>query len=204
MTDKPDGIEAAAEYDSDLFQAATIERILKHFQIILEVMGANAKTAICSLPLLNEREQYQLLSEWNDTARTYPSDSCVPRLFEEQAASRPEAIALTDDGNEISYAELNRRANQLAHYLRAKGVGAESMVGLALERGFDEILATLGILKAGGSYVPLDLEYPVQRLTFMIEDIDPTVIITRSHLVDKIPLGEDADCFVLFLEDYYL
>jgi len=158
------------EYSTDLFDRSTIERMIGHFQTLLEGIVANPDQLISTLPLLTEAERHQLLVEWNDTAAEYPKDSCIHELFEAQVERTPDAIAAEFEGKRLSYRELNSRANQLAHYLRRLGVGPESLVGICIERSLEMIVGLLGILKAGGAYVPLDPAYPRERLRFMLED----------------------------------
>ncbi|NJQ98156.1 MAG: AMP-binding protein [Hydrococcus sp. CSU_1_8] len=145
------------------------------------------------LPLLTATEKHQLLVEWNDSKVDYPKDKCVHQLFEDQAERTPEAIAVIlpslERGSEerLTYEELNRRANLLATQLQQMGVGAETFVAICMERSLETIVAILGILKAGGVYVPLDPAYPQERLTWMLEDSSAPVLITQSHLIEKLP-----------------
>jgi amino acid adenylation domain-containing protein len=134
------------------------------------------------LPILTEAERQKLLVEWNNTRRSYPNDLCVPQLVERQAIVTPDATALVVDHQKLSYQELNQRANQLAHILRERGVGPDVLVGLCLERSLDLVVGMLGILKAGGAYVPLDVNYPQDRLSFMVEDAGITILITRQQI----------------------
>ncbi len=134
------------------------------------------------LEMLSAAERRQLLYEWNDTAVEYPSGQCMHELFEAQAEKTPEAIAVVYDGASLSYAELNRRANRLAHYLRKLGVRPESTVAICVERSFEMIVALLAVLKAGGAYVPLDPAYPAERLAFMLEDSAPVALLIQAHL----------------------
>src|SRR6266702_3514862 len=125
--------------------------------------------------------------QWNDTAAEFPSDKCVHQLFEEQAAKAPEATAVVFEDAALTYGELNRRANQLAHYLRELGVRPDTRVALCVERGFEMIVALLAVLKAGGAYVPLDPAYPIDRLRFMLQDSAPVALLTQSHLQNLFP-----------------
>ena len=172
------------EYRADLFDAATIERMLGHFRNLLEGIVANPEQRINELPLLTEAERHQLLVEWNDTKRDYPSDKCIHQLFEEQVERTPEAAAVVFEDQQLTYRELNNRANQLAHYLRKLGVGPEVLVGICVERSIEMVVGLLGILKAGGVYVPLDPSYPRERLGFMLQDSGSPVLITQQALVD--------------------
>ncbi|HVF49520.1 MAG TPA: amino acid adenylation domain-containing protein [Pyrinomonadaceae bacterium] len=164
------GLYCWFQYNTDLFDAETIQRLLRHFQTLLESVAADPQQRLPDLPLLTGDERRQLLVEYNRTESDYPRDACIQELFEEQAERRPESLALRCDGQQMSYGELNARANQLAHYLRRRGVGPEVMVGIVPERSCEMVVGLLGILKAGGAYVPLDAEYPLERVRFMLED----------------------------------
>ena len=140
--------------------------MLGHLQVMLEGVVADRDRRIAELPLLTDQERHQILTEWNATEREYPRDRCLHQLFEEQAARTPAAVAVVYEGEQLTYQQLNVRANQLAHYLRKLGVGPEVMVGICLERSVEMVVALLGILKAGGAYLPLDPDYPKERLPF--------------------------------------
>ena len=163
-------LTATAEYNTDLFEAETIRRLLSHYQRLLGEIVSRPDSRVSDLPLVTEGERTQLLDLGNRTSRAYPRDRCVHELFEEQVARTPEAAAVVYEEQVLTYRRLNDRANQLAHYLRRQGVGPDTLVGIYLDRGPDLIVALLGILKAGGAYVPLDPEYPAQRLGWMIQD----------------------------------
>ena len=171
----------------DLWEAATIERMAAHFLTLLEGIVADPDRKIGELPLLSERERNQLLVEWNDTVADYPRDRCVHELFEAQVERTPDAIALLSDDQQLTYRELNKRANQLARYLRSKGVGPEVPVGLCVTRSAELVVSILGILKAGGAYVPLDANYPRQRLEFMLQDAGIGILITNQDLTEQLP-----------------
>lgn len=183
-------LDCFIESNADLFDEATITRLLTHYQNLLEGIVANPRQRISDLPLLGDSERRQLLVEWNDTSCTYPVNSTVQELFEEQVESSPGAVALLFGGEvgaeQLTYHELNRRANQLAHYLRRKGVGAETRVGICLERSPEMIIGLLGILKAGGAYVPLDPAYPHARLEFMLEDAGVTLLLTQKSVGERL------------------
>ncbi|MEH1824946.1 MAG: amino acid adenylation domain-containing protein [Nostoc sp.] len=193
----PGGLEGVWCYNTDLFDATTITRIGQHFQTLLTAIVANPKARISELTLLSQTEHHQLLVEWNDTQVDYPHDLCIHQLFEEQVKRTPDAVAVVfvDERSEASrrvnqqltYGELNSRANQLAHYLQSLGVGADVLVGLCVERSLEMIVGLLGILKAGGAYLPLDPEYPTERLSFMLQDAQVSVILTQQRLVEKLP-----------------
>jgi len=154
------------------------------------------------MPLLTEMEQKQLAA-WNATQQDYPRVACVPQLVAVQAAATPDAVALVVGSQVLSYTELNRRANQLAHYLQALGVGPNALVGLCIERSLDMVVGLLGILKAGGAYVPLDPTYPIDRLTFMLEDAQVPVLVTQQHQAARLHVEKaqivclDADAAIL-------
>ncbi|MEH2123776.1 amino acid adenylation domain-containing protein [Nostoc sp.] len=187
MTETEQGLTASLEYNSDLFEQATITRMAKHFVTLLEGIVTNPQQRVSELPLLTQREQHQLLVEWNDTQAEYPLDKCIHQLFEEQVARTPNAVAVVFENEHFTYHELNTRANQLANYLRSLGVGADTLVGICVERSLDMVVGLLGILKAGGAYVPLDPEYPQDRLSFMLENAQVKVLLTQQHLVNKLP-----------------
>ncbi|PHM11385.1 non-ribosomal peptide synthetase [Nostoc sp. 'Peltigera malacea cyanobiont' DB3992] len=186
MTESEQGLSGSLEYNSDLFEQATITRMVGHFVTLLEGIVANPEERISQLPLLTQLEQQQLFGEWN-TQANYPCDKCIHQLFEEQCLSNPDAVAVVFDNQQLTYHQLNCRANQLAHYLRSLGVKADTLVGLCVERSLEAIVGILGILKAGGAYLPLDPEYPTERLRFMLEDAQVKVLVTQQQLVESIP-----------------
>ena len=147
-------------YDAERFDRAAVERMLAHCRILLEGMAAHPQARLKDLPLLTDAERHQLLVEWNETARDYGHEARLHRLIERQAAQTPDCVALEFEGQTLSYAEVNERANQLARLLRRKGVGPDVLVGVFAERSFEMVLALLATLKAGGAYVPLDPSYP--------------------------------------------
>ena len=181
------GLTATWEYSTNLFQPSTIARMHGHFQILLEGIIANADTRLCELPLLSDRDRHQLLIEWNNTQVDYPKDSTIHQLFEAQAERTPDAIAVVFEDQKLTYGELNKRANQVAHYLQKLGVKPEVLVGICTERSLDAIVGLLGILKAGGAYVPLDPTYPKERLSFMLEETQVPVLLTQAHLAASLP-----------------
>ena len=178
-----------AEYATDLFDAATIARMAEHWRVLLEGIVHDPKCRIGELPLLTAAERHQLLVEWNDTAADYPRDQCIQQLFEQQVERTPEAVALVFGKDQLTYREINARANQLAHHLRTLGVGPEVLVGICVERSLELVVGLLGILKAGGAYVPLDPSYPKQRLAFMLADARPKALVTQLRLIDRLPNG---------------
>ena len=155
MMEMEEVLLAGWQYNTDLFDGATIARMTRHFQTLLEAIAANPQQPISELPLLTQPERHQLLFEWNNTTKEYPQDKCIHQLFEEQAALTPDAVAVVFEETQLTYRELNVEANQLANYLRSLGVGPEVLVGICVERSLEMIIGLLGILKAGGAYVPL-------------------------------------------------
>ena len=182
-----EGIGGKLEYSTDLFEAETVERLLEHYENLLASVVAAPEQQLSELGLLSAGEREQILVEWNATEAEYDSSRCLHELVEEQAARRPEAVAVCCEEEQVTYDELNRRANQLAHYLRQQGVGQEILVGILLERSVEMVVAVLGVLKAGGAYVPLDPVYPSERLRFMLEDAAVPVLLTQRHLVANVP-----------------
>jgi amino acid adenylation domain-containing protein len=178
------------EYNSDLFDATTIERMSWHFQTLLEGIVANPQERVGQLQMLTEAERQQLLVEWNDTRIDYPKDKCIHQLFEEQVERTPDTIAAAFEDEQLTYRELNQRANQLANYLQVLGVGSEMLVGICMERSLEMIVGLVGILKAGGAYVPLDPDYPTERLALMLEDTQVSVLLTQQSLVEKLPANK--------------
>ncbi len=187
VTETPDGLNVSVEYNTDLLNDDTIARLLEHYRILLEDAVAYPDRRISDLPLLNEAEQRLLLSTWNDTRTEYPRDKCVHELFEAQVERCPDTIALVVEEEQLTYRELNRRANQLAAYLGNLGVGPETPVSFCLERSPEMVVGILGILKAGGTYVPLDPAYPKERLAFMLEDTRTPVILVQQKLIERLP-----------------
>ena len=187
--EQDDDIRLALVYNTDLFDGATIERMLDHARTLLEGIVADPGRSIDDLPLLSAAERHQLLVEWNDTQVAQDADQCLHRLFEARAARAPHAIALTDGSECLTYGELNRQANRLARHLRSRGVGPEVVVGLCVERSMETIVGLLGILKAGGAYLPLDPSYPVERLAFMLRDAGATVLVAQEPLLSRLPEG---------------
>jgi amino acid adenylation domain-containing protein/non-ribosomal peptide synthase protein (TIGR01720 family) len=177
------------EYNTDLFDASTIARMAGHFQTLLDGIVANPQQRVSQLPLLTERERHQILVEWNNTTKEYPKDKCIHQLFEEQVERSPDAIAVVLEGEELTYQELNQRANCLAHHLITLGVGQEVLVGICVERSPLMVIGLLGILKAGGAYVPLDPAYPTERLAYMLSDSQVKVLLTQEKLASSLPVS---------------
>jgi amino acid adenylation domain-containing protein len=184
---RPEGLAARIAYSTDLFDAATAARLAGGFEKLLAGAVAAPDEPVGALPLLSPAERETLLVDWNQTATDYPRESTVPALFAATAARVPERVALVYGEETLTYAELDRRSNQLARALSRRGVGPDVLVGLFLERSLDLLVAILGVLKAGGAYLPLDLQYPPERLAFMLEDSRPVVLLTTSGLTGRLP-----------------
>jgi amino acid adenylation domain-containing protein len=176
-------------YDTRRFDATTIERLAGHFKTLLQSMAADPAQPLADVALLTAAERRQLLVGWNTTDADYPRDHCLHELFEAQVARTPDATAAVFGGQQLTYRELNQRANQVAQMLRHRGVGPEALVGLCVERSLDMLVGLLGILKAGGAYVPLDPAYPTERLAFMLEDAQVAALVTQTGLLCQLPLA---------------
>jgi amino acid adenylation domain-containing protein len=187
------------DYNSDLFDASTIQRMTGHFKNLLAAVAANPLRRISDLPLLTPAEE-KLQVEWNLTDEVYPQPPCIHQIFEEQVERTPDAPALVFEDESLTYRELNARANQLAHYLRGLGVGTETLVGVLMERSPELIVALLGILKAGAAYVPLDSALPAARLSFMLADTGAPVVLTQQALAGVLA-GESVQVVCLDGED---
>ncbi|HYO62268.1 MAG TPA: amino acid adenylation domain-containing protein, partial [Pyrinomonadaceae bacterium] len=195
MSEGEGGLSGALEYRTDLFDAPTMRRMLGHFENLLAAATATPEQPVSRLPLLGEAERAELLTRWNETGRDFKQQTCLHELVEAQAAREPEAVAVTFEGERLSYAELNRRANRLAHRLREMGIGPDVLVGVLMERSAGLAAALLGVLKAGGAYVPLDPSYPAERLLMMIEDARVRVLVTERELLEKVaPEGVQTLC----------
>ncbi len=196
IADTGQGLTATLVFNTDLFEAATMTRMLGHFQTLLEALVADPEQRLSDLPLLTEDERQQLLVEWNATATESPHGLCVPELFEAQVERTPDVIAVVLGAEQLTYGELNRRANQLAHHLRALGVGPEVPVAICLERSLEAVIGLLGILKAGGAYVPLDPAYPKERQAFVMQDAQVPVLLTREKFLTALE-GQHAKVICL-------
>ncbi|MDZ7286756.1 MAG: amino acid adenylation domain-containing protein, partial [candidate division KSB1 bacterium] len=182
---RPMALELA--YDARRFDRDTIQRLLGHVQMLLHGMAADPRQPISRLPLLTPPETHRLLIEWNDTAADSRIDQCIHQWFECEVEKHPGAVAVEFEGARLTYRELNQRANQLARHLRQLGVGPETLVALCFERSLEMVIAMLGILKAGGAFVPIDPNYPAERVKFMLADARPAVLLTQKHLAEKLP-----------------
>ena len=180
-------ITGGLEYATALFDRGTIERHAGYLRRLLEGMVADDARAVDRLPLLGDAERHQLLEEWNATEADYPRDKCVHELFEAQEARTPDAIAVVHDDAELTYAELNAKANRLAHHLRTLGVEPDARVAICVERSLEMVMGLLAILKAGGAYVPLDPAYPAERLAYILDDIAPVAVLTHAQAQARVP-----------------
>ena len=185
--EKSGTLYAALTYANDLFDAASIERMAGHWVRLLQAMGADGTQRIGELPMLDADEQQVLVHTWNQTAEVYPTERGIHHLIEDQVRATPDAPALLFGATALTYAQLNARANQLAHALREKGVGPDVLVGICIERSIEMVVGLLAILKAGGAYVPLDPEYPQERLAYMIEDSGIQLLLSQHSLLPVLP-----------------
>ncbi|MGB6031939.1 MAG: amino acid adenylation domain-containing protein [Bacteroidota bacterium] len=189
MIDDESNLRGALEYNTDLFDASTIDRLVKHFGLLLEALVADPEQLIASVPLLTEAERHQLIVDWNRTDAEFPCNRSVQELFESQSVKSPEAVAVVFGEERWTYEELDRRSNRFASYLRRSGVGAEVLVGICMERSVEMVVALLGVLKAGGAYLPVDPSYPPERIEFMITDSGARMVLTQARLEERIPRG---------------
>jgi amino acid adenylation domain-containing protein len=172
------------EYSRDLFESGTVERLINHYTNLLDGAASNGEARISELSLLSAEEKEEVIVGWNETTSPYPEDRCAHHLFERRVELTPEAVAVVSDQGCLSYGELNRRGNRLAHHLRGRGVRPESVIGVCLERSLEIAVGLLGALKAGGACLPLDPMYPPERLRFMLEDSSARLIVTQEDLKD--------------------
>jgi amino acid adenylation domain-containing protein/non-ribosomal peptide synthase protein (TIGR01720 family) len=186
-TEQGSYLEGFWEYDSDLFTVERITRMVGHFQTLLKGIVANPQQTVRELPLLTESEKQQLLEDWNQTQQDYPQNLCIHQLFEAWVEQTPDAIALIFKGEQLTYRELNSKANQLANYLQTLGVKPETLVGICIEPSLEMIVGILGILKAAGAYVPIDPTYPSERIAYMLDDSQLAVLLTQEKLVTSLP-----------------
>jgi amino acid adenylation domain-containing protein/FkbH-like protein/non-ribosomal peptide synthase protein (TIGR01720 family)/FkbM family methyltransferase len=196
-TDQGNSLQGFWQYNTDLFDSDTIARMSGHFQTLLAAIVANSQQSVGTLPLLTEGERHQLLVSWNNTKVPYLDTKCIHQLFQEQVARTPDAVAVVYDNESLTYKELNKRANQLAHYLQTLGVSADVLVGICVERSPQMIIGMLAILKAGGAYVPLDSSYPQERLAYMLNDSQVSILLAQKQLVEQIP---KTNAEIIFLD----
>jgi amino acid adenylation domain-containing protein len=187
LSETTEGVRGRIEYNTDLFDEATVRRMSEHYAALLE-SGVKAPEAPLSfLPVLTENERHQILVEWNATEADYPRNALLHHLIEQQSERTPRAFAVTMGGQQLTYQQLNQRANQLANYLQKRGVGPETLVGIFLDRSIDMVVALLAVLKAGGAYVPLDPAYPSERIAFILQDAGIPMLITQQSLLAVLP-----------------
>jgi amino acid adenylation domain-containing protein len=194
VVEKDDQLECLFESNADLFESETIERMMRHFEMLLNGIADNPGCRISELPLLTEAERHQLLIEWNNTATDYPSTQTIHELFAQQVEVTPDAVALVWGNQQIAYDELNARANQLAHYLQSRGVRPDTRVAVCMRRSPELLVSILAILKAGGAYVPLDPDYPPTRLGFMLKDAQAALMLTQRELITQLPTDAEIIC----------
>lgn len=187
VDDEKGTLKITFEYNADLFTGETIQRFLRNFNVLISGMVSDSCRRISRLPLLAEEERQLLLTKYNCTQADYPKDKCIHQLFEEQVKKEPDAVAVMFEGQELTYRELNRRANRLAHYLWKAGVKPEVLVGICLERSLEMIVGLMGILKAGGAYVPLDPAYPDERIEYILLNAEAKILVTSSKLSHTLP-----------------
>ncbi len=180
------GLKGDWLYSTDLFDASTIDRMMAHFQMLLTGIVTNPQQQVSKLPLITLSED-RLLKEWNNNPSEYPQNKCIHQLFEEQVTKAPNTIAVKFETEELTYQELDRKANQLANYLQKLGVKPDTLVGLCVERSLSMIVGILAILKAGGAYVPIDPAYPSERLSFILDDTQLSILLTQTQLLNTLP-----------------
>ncbi|MEM8677443.1 MAG: amino acid adenylation domain-containing protein, partial [Cyanobacteria bacterium P01_G01_bin.67] len=183
LTETTEGIQGAIEYNSALYKSETIDRLTKHFQNLLNSIASNPTQPVSEIAYLDDAERKQIIEEFNQTEVDYPQDICLHQLFERQTELTPDAIALIYQQQQLTYTELNNRANELANYLQSLGVKAETKIGVMCDRNLEMIIALLAILKAGGCYIPLDPQYPQQRLDYILEDTQLNILLTETEYI---------------------
>jgi amino acid adenylation domain-containing protein len=196
VAESPDGLQGIMEYCTDLFHEATIERMLGHFKELLNAVVISPHQKIGALPMLNNNEEQEILVQFNDTAKTLPVEKTVIGLFETQVEKTPAAIALVFEDREMSYEELNQLANNLAHELRHRGAKPGMLVPVCIERSLEMVIAILGVLKSGAAYVPIDADYPEERIRFMLDDTAATLIITDKKFAATFESGENLQVII--------
>ncbi|MFI0717438.1 AMP-binding protein, partial [Streptomyces inhibens] len=191
---EPAGIEGIVEYSGDVFDQATVEDLMARWTVLLEQAVADPGSRVGSVDVLLPGERKRLVAGWNDTEVSVPAES-LPGLFEAQVGRSPDAVALVSDAGSLTYGELEERANRLARLLVGRGVGPESLVAVAVPRSVELVVAVLGVLKAGGAYLPVDPEYPAERIAFLLADARPVIVLTVAELADVLPSG--VECVVM-------
>ena len=178
VVEEDSGLSCRFEYNTDLFDGLTIERLSVHFEQLLRGLVADPSSRISEVAMLTQAERIQQLVEWNDTSVDYPSERCIHELFEAQVKCNPDAVALVYAGSVLTYGELNARSNQLAHYLLGRGVVADGLVGICMDRSLEMVIGILGVLKSGSGYVPIDPGYPSSRIGYMLSDSGVGLVLT--------------------------
>jgi amino acid adenylation domain-containing protein len=196
LSESANGINCSLQYSTDLFDAATVQRMMRHFELLLQSVIRNPDQRLSMLSLASTAEREQI-RKWNDTRADYDYQQCLHQLFEAQVAATPDLLALSYEERHLTYAELNARANQLAHHLRSLSITPDTLVGICLERSVEMVVSLLAVLKAGGAYLPLDPQYPQERLAYMVSDAHCRVLITEESLRARLP---ETDAHVLCLE----
>ncbi|WP_396229873.1 condensation domain-containing protein, partial [Frankia sp. CpI1-P] len=199
--DRPDGLRGWLEYNSDLFDAATVQRLSEQLELLVTRLVADPDEPVARVAMLTAEQERRLRLEWNDTRRDWPQPLLTHERFARQAALTPDAEAVRADDGVLTYGELDRRANRLAHRLERLGVGRDTLVGICLERSTEMVVAMLAVLKAGGAYVPLDLTFPPDRLTFMVADSRLPVLVTRRRVLAEANELGTAEAQVLCLDE---
>ncbi|MBN1481967.1 amino acid adenylation domain-containing protein [candidate division KSB1 bacterium] len=189
MVERFGTLRGQLEYDADLFDESTIQSLVHHFEILLHNLTSNPDMPVGDVTLLDTVDYHTIVCDFNSNRKSLPEDICLPALFEAQVDRTPHRLAVSDQDNQVTFAELNERANRCAHYLRKHGVGSESLVGVSMTRSVDSVVAILAILKAGAGYVPLDPDYPRERLEFIFADTGLAHLLTQSHVVDQLPIS---------------
>jgi amino acid adenylation domain-containing protein len=197
ITEFTEGLSGSLEYNTDLYTKETIERLLGHFHRLVITIINEPQKKISELTFMSVDEVEQVLVGFNANETIYPADKTITTLFEEQVAATPDAIAIVFEGQQLTYGLLNKRANRLAHYLQAKGLKAASMAAISMDRSIDMMVAILGVLKAGGAYVPIDIEYPSERIRFMLEDTNASILLTNNNCKQKLPVSGQVEIICL-------
>ena len=192
-----EGIYFSWLYDTSLFTPEHINTLSEHLNCLLEGMLTAPSAKLSDLPMLSTQEMHYLTSELNNTQVAYPQDKLIHELFEEQASSSPNNIAIVFEDKQLTYQALNEASNQLAHYLREQGVGTETLVGICVERSLEMVIGLLAILKAGGAYVPLDPNYPEARLNYMLEDTGLKHLLTQSGITGSLNVTDNVQVITI-------
>jgi amino acid adenylation domain-containing protein len=187
VTERADGLDATMNYSTALFEAGTIRRMLGNFETLLMAIVRDPRQRVKRLPVLTAEERAQVLVRWNATERPYPREACLHELIEAQVKRSPDAVAVRHEGTALTYGQVNRRANQVAHRLRKLGVGPDVLVGVCISRSLELVVGVLGVLKAGGAYVPLDPAHPRDRQAFLLADSGASLLLTQASLVSTLP-----------------